>query len=81
MLLYHKADFQGLIIGAIFAGLVEFYWGLKMGTLMLPLLASAGIFFLLNIFFNIKSGVLTALSGAVMFVIFWEASTLITKIL
>lgn len=81
MLLYYEVNFEGLILGVAFSGLAEFYWGLKLGALILPLLASAGVFFLLNSFFNIRSRVLMILSGVVMFIVFWEASILVSKIL
>jgi hypothetical protein len=81
VLLYYKADFRGLVFGIVLSGLVEFYWGLRLGALILPLLASAGTFFLLNSFFNIRSKVFMVLSGIIMFVVFWETSVLISKIL
>ncbi len=40
MLLYYEADLEGVVLGVAFSGLAEFYWGLKLGTLILPLLAS-----------------------------------------
>ncbi len=81
MLLYCEADFKGLVLGVTFSGLAEVYWGLKLGTLILPLLASAGAFFLLNRFFNIKSRVLMIFSGVIMFIVFWETSILISRII
>ncbi len=81
MLLYYEVSLQGLVLGVVLSSLAEFYWGLKLGTLILPLLASAGAFFLLNRFFNIRSKLLMILSGVIMFVVFWEASVLIAKIL
>lgn len=81
MILYYKADFHVLIIGVVFCGLAEFYWGLKLGVLILPLLISAGTFFLLNNFFNFRSRILVIFSGAIMFFIFWIFSVLINKIL
>lgn len=81
MLLYYKVNHKGLFLGVAFSGLAEFYWGLKLGALMLPLLASAGSFFLLSSFFNIRSRVSMILSGVVMFIVFWEISILISKIL
>lgn len=81
ILLRSEVNFQGLVVGVVFSGLAEFYWGLKMGILMLPLLVSAGTFFLLNRFFNIRSRVLTIFLGIIMFIVFWETSVLITKIL
>jgi len=81
MLLYYEADFKGLVLGVVFSGLAEFYWGLKLGTLILPLLASAGMFFLLNRFFNIRSRILMIFSGVIMFIIFWATSVLVSKII
>lgn len=81
VLLYYKTEFQGLILGVSLSALAEFYWGLKLGTLMLPFLASAGVFFLLNKFFNIRSGGFMVISGVIMLIIFWETSILVTKIL
>lgn len=81
MILYYKIDPQSLIIGVALSMAAEFYWGLKLGTLILPLLTSAGTFFLLNIFFNIRNRVLAIFSGAIMFVVFWWTSILINKIL
>ncbi len=81
MVLYNKAEFQSLIIGLVFFGLTEFYWGLKSGTLILPLLISAGAFLLLNSFFNFRSRVLMIISGLIVFVLFWISSVLVTKIL
>ncbi len=81
MLLCHKANLQGLVLGAALSGLAEFYWGLELGTLILPLLASAGAFFLLNRFFNIRSGILLILSGLIMFIVFWETSILLNRII
>ena len=81
MLLYYGTGLRGLVSGVVFSGSAEFYWGLKLGTLILPLLASAGVFFLLNKFFNVRSGVLMILSGMIMFIVFWEISILISKIL
>lgn len=81
MLLYYKADIQGLVLGVVLFALSEFYWGLKFGTLMLSFLASAGVYFLLNRFFNIRNRVLIIISGVIMFIVFWETSVLISKIL
>ncbi len=81
MLLYYRADIKGLILGTALSWLAEFYWGLKMGTLMLPLLVSAGALLLLNKFFNIRSVTSLIFSGTLMFVVFWETSILINKIL
>lgn len=81
MLLYYEVNFQSLIFGVIFSGLVEFYWGLRFGILVLPLLASAGLFFLLNKFFNIRSSVIIIISGVIMLFVFWEISILAVKIL
>ena len=80
MLLYCKAEPQALIIGVALSAWAEFYWGLKLGALMLSFLASAGAFFLLNKFFNIRSRVFIAISGVIMFIVFWETSVLISKI-
>ena len=79
MLLYHEVSFASLVIGVAFSGLAEFYWGLRMGVLILPLLLSAVGFFLLNKFFNVRSRILMIFSGVVMFIIFWETSILINK--
>ncbi|GEM_PF-5556427 len=81
MFLYQKADFQSLVLGVALSGLAEFYWGLKFGTLVGSLLASAGAFFLLNKFFNIRGRAMTTLFGIIMFIVFWETSILINKIL
>lgn len=81
ILVYYEFDFQLLIIGIALFGLTELYWGLKMGTLMLSLLASAGVFFLLAIFFNIKSRFLMIVSGVIVLIVFWETSILISKII
>lgn len=81
MLLYREADPLVLILGVALSGSSEFYWGLKLGTFMLPLLASAGSFLLLNRFFNIRNMVLMVFSGVLMFIVFWEMSILISKIL
>ncbi len=79
--LYYKVSLTGLVLGVVFSGSAEFYWGLKMGTLILPLLASAAVLFLLNTFFNIRSIALTILSGVTMFAVFWETSVLVSKII
>ncbi len=81
MLLYYEVSLQGLVLGGALSGLAEFYWGLELGALILPLLLSAGAFFLLNKFFNIRSRVLMILSGVIMFIVFWETSILVSKIL
>jgi len=81
MILYREADIKSLILGVALSGLAEFYWGLKFGTLILSLLASAGVFFLLSKFFNIKSGALKIVLGMIMFIVFWEVSILVIKIL
>lgn len=81
MLLYYEVNFQSLIFGVILSGLAEFYWGLRFGILVLPLLASAGSFFLLNKFFNIRSRVIMIISGVIMLLVFWEISILVVKIL
>ena len=81
MLLYYEVSLQGLIFGVVLSGLAEFYWGLKLGALILPLLASAGTLFLLNRFLNIQSRFLMIISGGIMFIVFWETSILITRIL
>ena len=79
--LNHDVNLRSLILGIALSVSAEFYWGLKLGALVLPLLASAGAFFLLNRFFNIRSRVLMILSGIVMFIVFWEMSVLINRIL
>ncbi|MBI2062193.1 MAG: hypothetical protein HYT64_00645 [Candidatus Yanofskybacteria bacterium] len=81
VLLYRKADLQVLILGVLFSGLAEFYRGLGTGTLMLPFLASAGVLFLLNLFFNVRSRILMIVAGVAMFIVFWESSILLTKLL
>ncbi len=81
MLLYYEANLQGLVLGVALSGLAEFYWGLELGTLMLPLLASAGVFFLLNQFFSIRNRILIIFSGVIMFIVFWVTSILISRIL
>ncbi len=81
VLLYYEASLKGLVLGIAFSGGAEFYWGLKHGILILPLLASAGALFLLNSFFNIRSRLFIILSGIIMLVVFWETSILLTKIL
>ncbi len=80
MLLYYEANIQSLVLGVVLSALAEFYWGLMMGTLILPLLISAGFLFILNRFFNIRSRVSLIFSGILMFVVFWETSILISKI-
>ena len=81
ILLFCEINTQGLIFGIILSGIAEFYWGLKLGTLLLPLLASAGAFFLLNKFFNIRNKVFMILTGAILFIVFWETSVLISRII
>ena len=81
LLLYYEVSFRGLVLGTAFSGFAEFYWGLEFGTLILPLLASAGAFLLLNRFFNVRSGVFIIISGVIMFIVFWETSILVAKIL
>ena len=81
IILYHEVSLTSLVIGVVLSALAEFYWGLKLGTLILPLLASAGAFSLLNKFFNVKSRVLMIFSGVIMFIIFWWTSIIVTKIL
>ena len=81
VLLYCEINIQGLIFGIILSGIAEFYWGLKLGTLMLPLLASVGALFLLNSFFNIRNKVFMILTGAILFIVFWETSVLISRII
>ena len=80
-LLYYNVNLQCLVVVTIFSGFSEFYWGLKMGTLILPLLSSAGAFFLLNKFFNVTSRVLITILGVIMFIVVWETSILINKII
>lgn len=80
ILLYYRDNLHGLVLGAIISGLAEFYWGLKPGTLVLSLLASAGVFFLLNSFFNVRSRIFILIVGVIMFIVFWEASILIDRI-
>ncbi len=81
ILLYYEIDLRILFLEVVFSGWAEFYWGLKLGTLILPLLASAGAFFLLNKFFNIRGSILMIFSGVIMLIVFWETSILVTKIL
>ena len=81
ILMYYKFDFRLLVFGIVFSGLTELYWGLKMGVLMFPLLVSAGVFFLLATFFNIRSRFLTIISGIIVLIIFWETSIFISKII
>lgn len=81
LVLYCEASFQSLIFGVVFSGLAEFYWGFKLGVLILPLLASVGVFFLLNKFFNVKNRFLMIFLGIIMFVVFWEISILVNKVI
>ncbi|OGM99271.1 MAG: hypothetical protein A2915_02610 [Candidatus Yanofskybacteria bacterium RIFCSPLOWO2_01_FULL_41_34] len=81
MILQRKVDFQGLILGVVFSGTAEFYWGLRFGILISSLLVSTGVFFLLNTFFNIRSKASVIITGVIMFIIFWEASILVSKII
>lgn len=81
ILLYHELSLRSLIIGTLLSAAAEFYWGLKTSILILPLFASAGVYFLLNSFFNTRNKVFLVVLGAVMFVVFWEASVLISKII
>jgi len=81
MLLSFEVNPRSLVTGVILSGVAAFYWGLKPGVLIFPLLASAGVLFLLNSFLNIKSKALMILSGGVMFIVFWGASVLIAKII
>lgn len=81
MLLYHEVNLQNLVFGAVLSGIAEFYWGLKLGTLILPLLASAGAFFILNKFLNIRVRILMILAGVIMLIVFWETSVLVGKII
>ena len=81
MLVYYKSDFWSLVLGVALSGTAEFYWGLKLGTLVLPLLVSAGVFFLLNSFFNIRNRFFIILSGIIMFIVFWEVSIFMSKVL
>ena len=81
ILLYYEAGFKGLILGTVFSGLAEFYWGLKMGALILPMFASAGAFLLVTKFFNIRSKIFMTISGVIMFVVFWETSVFLSRIL
>ena len=80
-LLSYEVNFSSIIFAVIFAGVAEFYWGLMLGILMLPLLVSIGVFFILNTFFNIRSRVFVIISGAIMFIVFWGSSVLVAKIL
>lgn len=75
-----RVNFRSLVTGIIFSGLAEFYWGLKLGTLMLSFLAIAGLFVLLNTFFSIKNKVLMIFSGAIMLAVFWEVSIFLNRI-
>lgn len=81
MLLYYEVSIPSLIFGMVFAGLAELHWGLKTGVLVLPLFASAAVFFLLSKFFNIRSRFLTIILGVTMLVVFWELSILINKVI
>ncbi len=80
MLVYYEADLKSFILGILFSGTLEFYWGLKPGALILPLFAAAGIFMLLNKFFNVHSKGFIIFSGLVMFLVFWTAAVYINKI-
>ena len=81
IILYYKADFQSLVFGAIFCALVEIYWGLKTGVLVLPLFVSTAMFFTLNSFFSIRNRTLMLFSGVIMFIVFWTSSVFINKML
>lgn len=81
MLLFCEVDLKSFFLGIAFSVLAEFYWGLKLGMLVVPLLASAGVFFLLNKFLNVRNRVLMVISGVIMFIVFWETSILVAKIL
>src|SRR3989344_480098 len=65
MLLYYEVNFRSLILGVAFSWFAEFYWGLRLGTLILPLLVSAGTFFLLNEFFDVRNKALRIFSGVI----------------
>lgn len=81
LLLYREVNLPNVVLAIVFVGMAEFYWGLKLGTLVLPLLVSIGAFFLLNTFFNIRSKVFIIISGVIMFIVFWGSSVLMVKIL
>ncbi len=81
MLVYYEADLKSFILGILLSGTLEFYWGLKMGALILPLFTAAGIFMLFNKFFNVHSKGFIIFSGLVMFLVFWITAVWITKIL
>ena len=81
LLLCREVSLPNVALAIVFAGIAEFYWGLRLGILILPLLVSVGAFFLLNTFFNIRSRVFMTISGAIMFIVFWWSSALIVKIL
>lgn len=81
LLLYREVNFPNAVLVIVFAVIAEFYWGLRLGILILPLLVSVGAFLLLNTFFNIRSKVFMIISGTIMFIVFWWSSALITKIL
>lgn len=79
--LYYGVNFRGVVIGVIFSAIAEFYWGLRLGELVLGFLASAGVLFLLNSFLNIRSRVFMFFSGAVVIIVFWTVSLFVTKVL
>jgi len=81
ILLFCEINTQGLIFGVILSGLAEFYWGLRLGVLILPFLVSVGVLFLLNLFFNIRNKIFMIFSGLVLFIVFWETSVLISRII
>lgn len=81
LLLSREINLSSVVLAVVFAGVAEFYWGLRLGTLVLPLLVSIGTFFILNTFFNIRSRVFMVISGVIMFIVFWGSSVLIIKIL
>lgn len=81
LLLSHEINPSRVVLAVVFAGVAEFYWGLMLGTLVLPLLVSIGAFLLLNTFFNIRSRIFMIISGVIMFIVFWGSSILIIKIL
>ena len=79
LILYYRANLRSVVAGVVFSGIAEFYWGLRLGILILPLLTVTGLFILLDTFINIKNKILIIFSGTIMFAVFWEVSILLNK--
>jgi|SRR3989344_5382191 len=75
-----EIETRSIVFGLIFSSIVEFYFGVGVGTLVLPFLVATFFLMVLKKFLNVRSTLPAVIFGAFALLVFWKTSNFFNMI-